>query len=75
MKTVMSIYIHVGKNIGTGMNVFIAICKGPALPRNFTSLSTLTGSHEITRTKLIANSLRVAFAHIFKRKNFFIFFF
>ena len=62
----MSLYtlMYLGKNIRTGVVVYIATFKRAAHPRNLLSLSTLTGSDEITRIKLIANSQRVASAQI-----------
>ena len=57
--------MHIGKNIGTGMNhdccFFLPlICKQASIGEKFLLLvSTLIGSQEITRTKLIVNFLRV----------------
>ena len=59
-------YMQVGKNIGTGMLVILPSVntlrfKSQVIP---TLVSTITGEHEITMTKLMANSSRVVSAHI-----------
>ena len=60
---------HIGKNIGTGMidllpSVNMATRCTSKDEKFILSVSTLTGSHEITRTKLIANSPRGVFAQV-----------
>ena len=50
--------MHIGKNIGTGMVVLLPsvnTCASKA-EKFLLSVSTLTGSQDITRTILIANS-------------------
>ena len=69
IKTVMSTYSLYARRqeYWNRSACLIAICKHVALQKSrkfLLSVSTLTGSQVITRTKLIANSPRVVSAHI-----------
>ena len=61
--------MHLGKNIGTGLIVLLPSVS--MLRFESSSVSTLTGSYDITRNKLIANPQSGLCAHIILKTCFF----